>query len=414
MTSVAALQTRIEELSLAIRRQKDILRDLEQTKSDVQSELNSIIDPMERLPLEVSSDIFMRCLPGLPIAHCVIDAPLVFLNVCRSWNKIAISTPSLWATIRIEPPCSDGFGEILELWISRARNRPLSIFLRGPLYPDVCRSVRRNAHQVQTLELYLPCGDDLEHLTTPFPSLQTLVIGQGYDQGESGTYSDDGRECIELLRGAPELVDCTFHGLFYHPPHFIIDVSSELSHPTLKHLRLRNNTTILLHLTLPGLESLSILALNISHDAFLAFLTRSSPPLKLLEMLIPWGDEWPGTAVEGLFRLLPGLTDLCLTLSSFSPPFLEVLAIGSPPQFLPNLRNLTINGLSRNHSQYEQLVNTLSTRRASRPSQMQTFRLLWPSPQAEYKPDDSIILLLRQLVADGMEIHIGTEEENFI
>ncbi|KAJ7704958.1 hypothetical protein B0H17DRAFT_858690, partial [Mycena rosella] len=95
----------IKELSAAILRQKKILRDLEQTKSDVQSDLNRVLDPMARLPLELSSEIFIRCLPtdSIPSPHPT-SAPMLLTTVCRAWSRIAISTPSLWAGIRIEFP----------------------------------------------------------------------------------------------------------------------------------------------------------------------------------------------------------------------------------------------------------------------------------------------------------------------
>ncbi|KAJ7488846.1 hypothetical protein FB451DRAFT_1125082, partial [Mycena latifolia] len=196
MASVANLHARIEELSLAIARQKAILRDLEKAKSDVQSDLNSILDPMAKLPVEISSDIFMRCLSDDPIpTPDSTAAPLLFLNVCRSWNTIAISTPSLWAGIRLESPRT----ELMKLWLSRARNHPLSISLRGNLDPDVCHLVQQNARQVQTLELFFPSGKQLQELTTPLPSLQTLVLGQGQDEdGYSDSYSRTANECVEM------------------------------------------------------------------------------------------------------------------------------------------------------------------------------------------------------------------------
>ncbi|KAJ6494167.1 hypothetical protein DFH09DRAFT_946859, partial [Mycena vulgaris] len=127
MAFVAALQARIEELSLAIHRQKDILRDLEQTKSDVQSDLNDILDPMARLPVEISSDVFMHCMLDKSIPH-VNRPPLLFLNICRLWSKIAIATPSLWAEIRAHHP-GVNFGKLMDRWVGRAGSLPLSITL---------------------------------------------------------------------------------------------------------------------------------------------------------------------------------------------------------------------------------------------------------------------------------------------
>ncbi|KAJ6544544.1 hypothetical protein DFH09DRAFT_1389852 [Mycena vulgaris] len=427
MATVAAARARIKEISLAIKRQKEILRDLENYKRDAQSDLNSIRDPMARLPFELSSDIFMRCLADDTPGPHRNAAPMVFIRACRSWSKIAISTPSLWAAIRAEYPDAR-FGNLMDVWLARARNRPLSIALtvRGPFNSAVCQSVLRHAGQVHTLELYLPSGDDLERITTPFPSLKTLVIGQGPIDDEEGDSDDSGwhrnryrvtyhshnaRESVGMLRAAPGLVDCKFDTIYYEVEFCDADYAEpdELTHLSLKHLHLDSSALILQaqHLTLPALETIQI-STPVSHDPFLEFLTRSSPPLKSWgmerEMEIPLGLEPSSNTV---FRLLPGLKDLRVTFSkSSSQPsfFLEELAVASPPQFLPNLRNLTISGeFTPDRSQYAKLISTLSARRASH-SPMESFRL----ECVKTKPDADIITALQQLAADGMSIHVST------
>ncbi|KAJ7860505.1 hypothetical protein B0H13DRAFT_1550229, partial [Mycena leptocephala] len=74
------------------------LTDLKKKQKDIRNQLNGILDPMTRLPLEISSNIFVRCLPDR-LDRCVASpdvAPMLLLDVCRSWRKIALSTPSLW------------------------------------------------------------------------------------------------------------------------------------------------------------------------------------------------------------------------------------------------------------------------------------------------------------------------------
>ncbi|KAJ7755186.1 hypothetical protein B0H16DRAFT_1372176, partial [Mycena metata] len=95
MASALDLRRRIRELASAIKVHKDAIRELERTKSEVEGDLNAILDPIGRLPLEISSDIFLRCLPSNPTCD-IHDAPLVFMRVCHSWSNIALSTPSLW------------------------------------------------------------------------------------------------------------------------------------------------------------------------------------------------------------------------------------------------------------------------------------------------------------------------------
>ncbi|KAJ6544651.1 hypothetical protein DFH09DRAFT_1282319 [Mycena vulgaris] len=424
MATVAAIRARIKEISLAIKRQKEILRDLENSKRDAQSDLNNIRDPMAKLPFELSSDIFMRCLAdGTPGPH-PNAAPMVFMRVCRSWSKIAISTPSLWATIRAEYPDAR-FAKLMDVWLARARNRPLSIALtiRGPFNSAVCQSVLRYAGQVHALELYLPSGDDLEHITTPFPSLKTLIIGQGPrdedsdedsdedpDDDEEPEYSSGPSECIEMLRAAPGLVDCTLDGIFYAKMYHGYDFGAcdELTHHNLTNLRLNSSALILRYATLPALENLDLsFCTDIEDEQFRDFLSRSSPPLKSLKMM---GAKWLGGITERIFQLLPNLTDLEMGWSLLTISILlEELAVASPTQFLPNLCKFTICGFNPDRSQYGKLIATLSARRASH-SPMKSFRL-----ESVYaKPDADITTALQQLAADGMMIHISTGGTNLI
>ncbi|KAJ7740247.1 hypothetical protein DFH07DRAFT_751730, partial [Mycena maculata] len=90
------LRARVNEISSAIARQTEILRDLETQRSVARGELNAILDPMARLPLEISSEILTKCLPILPKCH-PRETPALFLSVCHAWKNIALATPSLWA-----------------------------------------------------------------------------------------------------------------------------------------------------------------------------------------------------------------------------------------------------------------------------------------------------------------------------
>ncbi|KAJ6558245.1 hypothetical protein B0H19DRAFT_850581, partial [Mycena capillaripes] len=82
-----------------------------------------------RLPLEISSEIFLQCLPPFPAHGVVHPSGMLFLNVCNFWSDIALSTPAPWANIYIVFPCAEGFKKVLPIWLQRAGNRPLSISL---------------------------------------------------------------------------------------------------------------------------------------------------------------------------------------------------------------------------------------------------------------------------------------------
>ncbi|KAJ6510636.1 hypothetical protein C8R45DRAFT_813915 [Mycena sanguinolenta] len=122
--SIEELRARIEEISSQIVLEENLLQDLRHQKSLVQRQMNEALDPVARLPLEISSEIFLRCLPPpnffsrKPGAD---DAPMLLLNICNTWTTIALSTPDLWSSIWIDVPCPESFTEqLLPIWLQRA------------------------------------------------------------------------------------------------------------------------------------------------------------------------------------------------------------------------------------------------------------------------------------------------------
>ncbi|KAJ7123820.1 hypothetical protein C8R43DRAFT_1031662 [Mycena crocata] len=404
-SSLDDLRARIEDISSAITRQRSALRDLEKAKSELQRHLNAILDPITRLPLEISSDIFLRCLPATPSpSHDV--SPTTFLGVCHSWSDIALATPSLWAAFHVHRESSGDIHKVMELWFSRAHPRALSISLHGDLDPDVCDAVHENAQRVESLELYFPSSDELAQITTPFPCLKNLTVGpaiseEAVDQESyPDFYSEDGDECVAMLCASPNLVECTFEAINFRA---VPDDLSISSHPSLRHLHFTSlsSVEILRYLTLPALESLWIPSLDISDGQFLDFLTRSSP-LRCLRLTMPTFV----CLVKSLDRLAPNLVELDLTWCDDSD-FLDELIGYLSQALIPNLRSLTLRQIRPEPSQYESLVGLISGRQ----SRLRTVRLLWPYSQPIRSPDAGTIAALRELVAHGMEIHVGMPED---
>ncbi|KAJ7504000.1 hypothetical protein B0H11DRAFT_2222095 [Mycena galericulata] len=431
---ISGLREHVEAIASMITVQREVLRELEKKKSDVQSQLNAILDPIARLPLELSVDIFMRCLPDsfYPDKRY---APMLLLNVCRSWTNIALSTPSLWAAIDIECPRENEaeFSKLMDLWFARSRTRPLSVSLHGApdmgdLDPRVPAAIQRAAGRVENLQLYLH-SEDLERMKMPLPSLKTFVIGRGPET--EGTYDHDTAldmvTCIAILCAASNLVECTFDRVRFQGQD---DVTSISRHSTLRRLQLgedrsvEGSADVLRYLTLPSLERLSISHFDIECDTFLHFLARSSPPLQSLSIHIAF--EWSLEQVDSICRLLPSLTHLELQFArstdSYSAPpgdyFPIFTLLGTSSQgILPNLRNLTMNGYAPGHPQYKQLLTMLS----ARSSRLKTFRLVVHKtsranrPRSpDVKPQAGIVKALQGLVAAGMKIHVGRQGCNWI
>jgi hypothetical protein len=129
--SIRELRVRIDELSREIDLQKELMTKLEKDKSLVQHQLNAVVDPVARLPLEISSQIFLHILDPSPVpkpgAH---HALMVLFNVCDGCTTIALSTPDLWTAIHIVFPLTNDFARVLLLWFGR-HNCSVSLFLHG-------------------------------------------------------------------------------------------------------------------------------------------------------------------------------------------------------------------------------------------------------------------------------------------
>ncbi|KAJ7148510.1 hypothetical protein C8R43DRAFT_1236898 [Mycena crocata] len=428
--SVADLQKRIEELSSAISLQREVLLELEKAKSGIQGRLNAILDPVTRLPLELSSDIFLRCLPDEPVSNQEA-APMLLLSVCHSWSDIALSTPLLWATICVHTPRHRDFPKLMERWISRAQSRLLNIALKQSFdqrhaFPSpneaICSLIRNNAQRVETLKLYLPDAQDLRHLIVSFPSLTNLTIGQScYDDDEESSdgecdYAYDPLACIQLLTAAPNLVECSFTRVSYEyrsPRNTSYTTLASLKHLTDD----AHDSAILYYVTLPALESLRFPRCSIESRYFLSFLARSAPPLRSLHLWIPhdWSDETGLDVIKEFCTLLPNLTELELHFSQHANArvgnFLLINVV-TGRDYLPLLRTLTFRGYDETRTICETLVNFLITRR----SQLESFRFIFPLyfQFSSSIPDADLAVRFRELVAAGMRIHIGPETRNYI
>ncbi|KAJ7858778.1 hypothetical protein B0H13DRAFT_2075697 [Mycena leptocephala] len=426
MKSVPELRTHIDELSSAIDAQRRILRDLENKRSKAQSELNSILDPMAKLPVEVSSDIFLLCISDTPRPDPCC-APMLFLNICHLWSDIALATPTLWASIDIESHSRGAhFDELCKIWLSRARNLPLSFILRFRGSVDRCIQNLATEHipQLQNLELYVDTSEDLQRVEGPFPSLKTLEIA-AIDRSGALELLNNIHESVEILRAAPVLLECDFMNIYYAED-FHSFGQEHLTHTCLQHLRLGkpkiadNSAYILRYLTLPALKSLEIANLDIENDEFLSFLTRSSPPLQSLRVVIPTNHGPSYTGMEYL-RLLPSFTDLDLFCPLTSPidnhpPLITFLKmLGNAEDVLPRLRNLTIltrSAYISGHKHLESMASALAARSASRHGSLQCFRLVFSTYDA--MPNANVIFAIRPFAKDGMHIHVGPEDCNFI
>ncbi|KAJ7659407.1 hypothetical protein B0H17DRAFT_1096182 [Mycena rosella] len=393
VTSVAEIQGRIDELSADIARQKQHLKTLERSKSMLQRQLNAARDPLARLPLEILSEIFIQCLPSRPApgAH---HPPLLFMNICNTWTGIALATAELWSSIHVDKPLLD-LNSLLDVWMKRAGSRTLSISLPHTLPDEIHTVIERHAPQLHDLKMYHDDEDISSVLAAgPFPSLKTLtMVGVDTEEFLSSTAATR-----NMLRACPDLVECTWtmcitevtaptqrKSWFFHPcsissSECFRQTAATRSWDTFPCLVCRASS-------FPSQPSKS-------HD-FSAISEAFLPPLQSITV----GDEgfvkWTLQEMEECLSLIPTLIhfELFETRVDTTPNlFLAILASSS---------HLLPKSLQYHLSVVRPTVGTLVS---------ETIQRTLGPPRA---PED-VCSQLRQLVADGMKIHIGTKDRNYV
>ncbi|KAK7049127.1 hypothetical protein R3P38DRAFT_2607009 [Favolaschia claudopus] len=362
------------------------------------------------------------------------EEPLKFLQVCRLWREIAMTCPSLWTGIQINEPTDPQFYEACSNWLERARPLPLSISLHGFVDEPMEGLLKRFAGQIGRLQLYIPNDTSLYNVEQqgPFPSLQTITIRYSKEANEDSEMSDDSDSVdvfrdsiIDLLLAAPSMVECSFHLIQYATN---LERDREV-HTSLRHLRLgmpsagyypsRSSAKILLYLKLPALETLHLANVDISTGDFVSFFSESGCAATLQALHMTNAAEWPPFSRELLslcFRPFAALK----TLEFFHGDFIVLSEVLSSAQdLLPNLNHLLLHGYryfgSRdNPSDWKALLDMLLSRGTARNGSLQSLKAVCMTLPTETDLDLEVLLRFRELVKEGMSIHIGTWYRNLI
>ncbi|KAJ7457956.1 hypothetical protein B0H11DRAFT_1818048 [Mycena galericulata] len=402
--SVEELQALIDDISAEIVRQNEVLTQLHHSKCAAQRRLNAIRDPFARLPLEISAYIFVNCMEPFPEPKAN-NVPMLLLDICSAWTRITLSTPELWTRIRL---WGDAHSSLVETWFKRASGRALSIYSHGlgSISDEIIAVISIYAHQVQELETESTgSGIGLDPLLAEgrFPALRTLRM--------EGLRSTSG--AMDILRGLPDLVDCTLDELIGNIPE-----PGMLVFPCMQHFRVQSycDDEIFKHLTLPRLTTLFLPLRDSKAQDLLDFLKRSSPSLLELRLgsrrlLDVWTLDEP-SEMEECFSLLLMLTNLELLEPNSTTAALVVTILGNSPHLLPNLTSLTFRYFVPDRSWYEKLLGALSVRRAK----LASVRVVLEEAAEEdgFEATDDMMGGLRQLAANGLNIHVGTEEHNLL
>ncbi|KAJ7498498.1 hypothetical protein FB451DRAFT_1202097 [Mycena latifolia] len=462
---------RAQDLILAISSQKHGLNDPEAQIKSLQQQLDSIVYPVLTLPPEITSEIFVRCLPAAPDQDAVNleEAPLLLMHVCSTWKQIAVSTAALWMALNLNVRrVGPLFPEVFDTWLTRARGGPLSVKIAGPLFDSIddsdgyrfMESFRRHASGMRSLELNLTV-EDFETMATDrlgFPVLQNLSIcllpneedlsvhhsiqlfhdvpilrsvlmldaplsfvalpWQQLTKFSGDMYTIDA--CLEALRFMPNLVE------------FGAPASAPLSHSKIESLTLFESTSVdwadsvrsgrlLKFLTLPGLQALQILGTDGFDKLVLnSFISRSVPPLRKL-LVRPLVSDIPTEISMSSFLTAPSLIHLEIWRPSQSFAILFFAFFGSHG-LLPQLQRLSFSGCREGDSKAASLLGIIdiaaapiADRRKSCAGMtvLQSFRLVSESDSLPHFLEAQI-LPFEKLKAEGMVIYIGTKNKSVI
>ncbi|KAJ7834602.1 hypothetical protein B0H13DRAFT_2109603 [Mycena leptocephala] len=426
--SVQELRARIDKLSTEIELHRQLLKKLESEKSLVQRQLNTVLDPIGALPFELSSRIFLQTLagPSLPEPG-TRHGPMLLVNICNAWTDVALSTPALWAGIRIVFPCARRIAKVLPIWFLRAHSHPLSVSLRGKLDRDVIAVIWRHGQQLKDLDIYQP-EDDEDSLEEGFidlvggaspralPLLETLTI-RGLGSGRAFSAP----QILGLLRLAPNLAECIFGDM---QPLYGVNISAEaLVLPALRRLTSTRSEVIggddiLTGIAVPALETLELTLRDV--DDLFSFLKRSSPPLR--DLVLSEGKEHHFVRLADCLRLVPTLSHLGLAAVAWPPSHASRLmgalfaALGNSesPPLLPNLHSLVLFSPAMQDFPLQALHRAVSARRTQLRVVQVKLRVLPDSASLMQQPMADIFTAFRELAADGMQIYIGGEGRSII
>ncbi|KAJ7810277.1 hypothetical protein B0H14DRAFT_1489317 [Mycena olivaceomarginata] len=103
--------------------------------------------PALTLPVEITSEIFLRCVSTAGPANPLNNPPILLTKICRDWRLIVLSMPKLWNDICLpefrgrrgpRPGYIDSWWvSQLGTWLFRAQDEPLTMAIIANMnHPD--------------------------------------------------------------------------------------------------------------------------------------------------------------------------------------------------------------------------------------------------------------------------------------
>ncbi|KAJ7164156.1 hypothetical protein C8R46DRAFT_1278180 [Mycena filopes] len=448
-------------------------------------QLDSIVYPVLTLPGEITSAIFLKCVESeVPfgfqrnewgdryrMTSLATEAPLLLLQICKSWRSIALGTPALWANLssghsfEADDPATvvspNTLEQGIDRWLRRAAAVPVSLSLFGANGSANCnttemwlKSVRNllRAHALRLRSLSLVYNLDVSALgeSLHFPILHSLTVNYASSDAVIDTFHDSPQlrevyfvsaespilshqitlpwhqlavfranelpisDCLQILRWCPCLKSLTL-ALIPNPEP---SARPLVVHQSLEQLSISHLSGALTHLLdLPALRSLTLHEVTLDGPAFLAFLRRSSCSLRVFTYNHNAQSGVSAIALDW-FRIAEGLREV--TLAGLQPAFIHALLSAldraENPKFLPQLYRLELSTtrFPVNGPISERETNVGSEANGAT---LESLKLVVPPnnhdlPWDELGPIDWDALY--NLGTDGMDIYAGSDKENFL
>ncbi|KAJ7468249.1 hypothetical protein B0H11DRAFT_2046005 [Mycena galericulata] len=393
----AHLRRRIAQLNT-------LIATLDTERQCLQAQSDSIIYPVLTLPPELTSVIFIHCLPSPTSQPSPLEAPLLLAQICRQWREIAVSIPELWHSLFLSDrhPLA---GELFSTWISRSGHCPLNFSFtyfdsdHASALIDACKPYADRWQDVDLLLPYLALkrlndfptmlllrrislsfrrtfpvdvdgvsGDPIIILDAPLlreaviGTFPTLKFALPWRQLTSLTLTKiDAEDCFAILDQCPDLVTLDLTTNIQAPP--LVDLPTVLL-ASLESLTFPSGFCFVIdHLRLPRLAHIYIRETIVvgpdPANVLQRFIGRSSPPLRHFSLLLKYpASETFGRCLEALPTSITALDLHCGNATNVS----HVLAVLREPTTLPQLRSLSIAGGRVFDHDYADIADVLQVR----------------------------------------------------
>ncbi|KAJ7141728.1 hypothetical protein C8R43DRAFT_1017077 [Mycena crocata] len=220
--SLAHTRSRIDDVNSQIADLKHAINQLKLERKILQNHLDSYVYPVLALPNEIVSEIFLHTLDssGTLAGGLGRNSPIFLSHVCRQWRDIALSTPALWAqlhlfVVRRSDARTETCLRLLDLWLSRSRECPLSIYMVKytfpPLSPRFLDALAPHLRRCCDLRLHIPSGA-IPSISGKVPWLRTLSISS------SDSILEDSQPSwpLTMFSHAPQLGELSLESINFH------------------------------------------------------------------------------------------------------------------------------------------------------------------------------------------------------